>query len=121
MARVFVDTNILIDLVEKRRSGVDEQLANHQLFISPLSFHILLYVTKEKIPYKKLNDIVDNFYLVSFDKKIAYGSLQAPTADFEDNVQLHSATSSDCDIFLTSDQKLLKLKFFGKMELKPSL
>lgn len=121
MAKVFVDTNILIDLVEERKSAISGHLNGHDLFISPLSFHILLYVTKQKIPYAKLNNIVSNFLVVSFDSNIAYTSLEGPTTDFEDNVQLLSASYAECDIFLTNDEGLLKLKFFGKTEIKPSL
>lgn len=121
MAKVFIDTNILIDLVEERKSAINEHLDGHQLFISPLSFHILLYVTKQKIPYTKLNNIVADFHLIPFDNNITYRSLEGPTTDFEDNVQLLSASTAEADFFLTSDEKLLKLKFFGKMQIKFSL
>lgn len=121
MARVFVDTNILIDLVEKRKTATKEHLNEHDLFISTLSIHILLYVTKQKIPYDRLNEILVNFQLVPFDENIARLSLNGPTADFEDNVQLLSASNAQCSIFLTSDQDLLKLKFFGKTRLQSSL
>ncbi|MBI2600984.1 hypothetical protein HYW42_03445 [Candidatus Daviesbacteria bacterium] len=121
MARVFLDTNIFIDLVEQRRSAVEENLENHDLFLSPLSIHILLYVTKKKIPYDRLTNIVARFHLISFDGDTAYRALEGPTADFEDNVQLLSGSTAECDAFLTADEKLLKLKFFGKMEIKPTL
>ena len=38
--------------------------------------------------------------------------------DFEDNVQLHCAAQANCDFFLTRDEKMLKLGFFGKVRLK---
>ncbi len=117
MARVFLDTNVFIDLVEKRTQITLDQLDSHALFISPLSVHILMYVTKRKIPYRRLNNIIGSFFLVTFDKNISNQSLINPTEDFEDNVQLNSATIADCDIFLTSDEKLLKMKFFGKVQI----
>lgn len=121
MARVFLDTNIFIDLVEKRKQITIDQLNGNDLFISPLSVHILMYVTKRKIPYHRLNNIINSFIQVPFDENITNPSLVNPTTDFEDNIQLHSAAEADCDIFLTSDEKLLKMKFFGKMKLKNSL
>lgn len=41
--------------------------------------------------------------------------------NLEDNIQLHSAAEAECDFFLTSDDKLLKIKFFGKTEIKSGL
>lgn len=117
MAKVFLDTNIVIDLVEKRGIIDSEDLDGQQLFISPLSLHILLYVTKHKIPYSKLSLMMSNFSLVPFNEVVAKLSLEGPTKDFEDNVQLHSGAEAECDLFLTSDQSLLGLHFFGKMRI----
>ena len=37
--------------------------------------------------------------------------------DFEDNIQLHGAKTQACQIFLTSDKKLLKLKSFEQVKI----
>ncbi|MBI2039840.1 PIN domain-containing protein [Candidatus Microgenomates bacterium] len=121
MAKIFLDANIFIDLVEKRKSIDSKKLRIHDLYLSPLSVHILTYLYKYKIPDERLADIDRFFKLVSFDTELTVKALGGPTSDFEDNIQLHSATEAECDIFLTNDQKLLKLKFFGKVELKSSL
>src|SRR3989304_4512900 len=113
MARVFLDANIFIDLVENRRPILTDELDKNTLCISSLSAHILMYITKHKVPYGKLSNTIDSFSIVPFDLTICSQALEGPTSDFEDNVQLHSAASAECDIFLTSDKKLLKLKFFG--------
>lgn len=117
MAKVFLDTNIFIDLVEKRGKIIPEDLNGNDLLISPLSIHILMYVIKHKVPYQKLDEIIDSFLLVPFDETIAHYAKVGPTTDFEDNVQLHSAAETECDLFLTSDEKLLDLTFFGKMRI----
>lgn len=121
MAKIFIDANVFIDLVEKRSQLNIDDLDNHDLFISALSVHILIYITKKKVPYPFLSEIIKRFLIVDFNSDIVNKALQNPTADLEDNIQLHSATEADCDIFLTSDAKLLKLKFFGKTEIKSSL
>lgn len=121
MARVFVDANIFIDLVEKRSQLNIDDLNNHDLFISALSVHILIYITKKKVPYPFLSEIIKRFLIVDFTSDIVNKALQNPTDDLEDNIQLHSAAEADCDVFLTSDSKLLKLKFFGKTEIKSAL
>lgn len=35
--------------------------------------------------------------------------------------QLHSAAEAECDYFLTSDKKLLAMKFFGKTRIVSTL
>lgn len=116
MAKVFLDTNAFIDLVERNKKTLDD-LQGHQLCISSLSVHILLYVTKQKIPNKIMSELFKFFTIITFNKNIVYKSLEGPTNDFEDNVQLHSAAEADCNIFLTNDKKIKDLKFFGKVKI----
>ena len=108
MAKIFLDTNIFINLVEKKGSH-HQNLKNHKLFISTLSFHILMYVTKQKVPYQRMIDAINQFQLVPFDQSITYRALYNPTEDFEDNVQLQSAAEANCNLFLTEDRKLLNI------------
>lgn len=113
MAKVFLDTNKLIDIVESREEVSVDVFDKHNLFISSLSVHILLYITKHKVPYERLEGIIQEISIVDFGQSICYKSLEGPTEDFEDNVQLHSAANADCDVFLTNDKRILGLKFFG--------
>ncbi|MBI2018895.1 type II toxin-antitoxin system VapC family toxin [Candidatus Daviesbacteria bacterium] len=122
MAKIFLDTNVFVDLAEKRKQITLADFLEHELYISPLSIHILIYLYKYQIPSKKLTNLLKKFInLVPFDKGITESSSQGPTEDFEDNVQLHSAAEAECDLFLTSDTKLLSLKFFGKARLVSTL
>lgn len=117
MAKIFVDVNCLIDISENRHNPAIDSLDTHNAFISTLGVHILCYLTKRKIPDQALNQLLSSFLIVIFDESILNKSLTGPTKDFEDNVQLHSAVEADCDLFLTSDQKLIKMKFFGKVRI----
>ena len=117
MAKVFLDTNVFIDIIEKRKDYTESFSSSEKLFISPLSVHILLYVEKHKVPYDTLTSIEEIFALMPFDEAICYKSLTGPTNDFEDNVQLHSAALAECEFFLTQDKKLLLMKFFGKTQI----
>ena len=121
MAKVFLDTNFFIDLVEERQPIDISQFSIHQVFISPLSVHILCYVMKRKVPYKKLLDAIEKFSLVPFNELVFQESMISPSNDFEDNVQLNSAAGVDCDFFLTRDKKLLKMKFFGRVRIVEEL
>ncbi|MDO8452727.1 MAG: hypothetical protein Q7S79_03160 [bacterium] len=120
MARIFLDTNFYIDIAKRDKPKM-ESLRKELLFISPLSTHVLFYAQKLKVPDQEINELQSYFGIVHLTKEIHDRALEGPTNDFEDNIQLHSAVEADCDYFLTSDKGLLKLKFFGKAQILPSL
>lgn len=117
MEKIFLDANVFIDLIEKRKDVDLARLDQQQLFISPLSIHILHYIAKRKVPYGRLLQIIETFSIVNIDKSICYNATLGPTDDFEDNVQLHSAAEADCNVFLTNDKRIKDLKFFGKVKI----
>ena len=117
MAKVFLDTNIYIDTVKRNKKSL-ETLRDELLFISTLSTHILFYSYKLKVPDEDVDALQNQFGIINFSEDILKKALVGPTRDLEDNIQLHSGVKADCDFFLTADEKLLKLKFFGKMEIK---
>lgn len=117
MARIFLDTNYFIDAVHRKpEKQILDRLLGHIPFISTLSLHIYCYSYKIKIPNLKVISQKEKFQMVDFSSNILEKSLIGPTEDLEDNIQLHSAVESECDIFLTEDKKLLDLKFFGKIK-----
>lgn len=122
MARVFLDANYFIDSIHRKPEfTLLPSLENHIVYISPLSVHIYCYIYKLKIPSSTVIAQRDRFQIVEFSEDILDKSLVGPTNDFEDNVQLHSAAEAECDYFLTEDKKLLKLKFFGKARIVPTI
>lgn len=118
MARVFLDTNLYIDVV-KRSKEKWEYLRNELLFISPLSTHILFYTSKLKVPNEEVDQLHDQFGIVPLNQELLAKALIGPTVDLEDNIQLHSAVEAKCNLFLTQDTRLLKMKFFGKVQILP--
>lgn len=121
MAKVYLDANCFIDLIEHRKSISLVQFQSHCLLLSPLSVHIYIYLYKQKSPNNKLTKLLEYFTLIPIDGEITRNSLTGPTADFEDNLQLHSSAASSCDFFLTNDISLLNLRFFGKTKIVRSL
>lgn len=122
MAKVFLDTNYFIDAIHRKpEKQILDVLINSILYISTLSFHIYCYTFKIKIPDQKILDQKEKFQFVDFSEKLLDKALQGPTKDLEDNIQLHSGAEADCDFFLTGDESLLDLKFFGKMQILPDL
>lgn len=118
MAKVFLDANCFIDAVHRRPElNILESLKGHVLYISTLSIEIYCYIFKINIPSKELSKQVEKFQMIDLSETIINQSLVGPTTDLEDNIQLHSAAEAECDLFLTSDQKLLNMKFFGKLQI----
>lgn len=116
MARVFLDTNLYIDVIKRARQKWEHLRAN-LLYISPLSTHILFYTSKLKVPDHDVDKLQEQFGIVPLTKHILNKALEGPTADLEDNIQLHSAAEAECDLFLTQDRGLLNLRFFGKTKI----
>jgi hypothetical protein len=120
MNRVFLDANYYIDITKREKSKV-EPLRNNLLFISPLSSHILFYTRKLKVPDKEAGKLQKLFGIVPLAQNTLEKSLEGPTKNLEDNIQLHSAAEAECDYFLTNDKSLLKMKFFGKTKIVKEL
>jgi predicted nucleic acid-binding protein len=93
-------------------------IMHYDLYISVLTIHISSYITKRKVPDENMKLLLESFEVVPVTERITYKALEGPTSDFEDNVQLHSAAEADAEVFLTEDKELLKLKFFGKTEIR---
>jgi len=119
MAKIFLDTNIFIDIFDRRKEIVND-LKGHSLYISPLSIHIFYYSYRLKIP-NNVSKKFKAFNQVTLTKDLTYKALEGPTSDLEDNIQLHSAAEADCKYFLTNDKKMLKMKFFGKCKITNKL
>lgn len=121
MARVFLDTNYFIGLANLAPNVEADVLDEHEGFISTLSCHIMFYVNKIKVPNRAMNSFIDEFNLVELDQAILTKALESPTTDLEDNIQLQSAGACHADYFLTHDQELLKMKYFGPTRIVPEV
>lgn len=120
MAKVFLDTNIFID-VAQRDPAIRESLDCLEINVSTLSIHIFCYTSKIRLPNELLEKYLDEYKITNLTKQILRKSLKGPTSDLEDNIQLHSAVEADCDYFLTNDRKLLNMSFFGKTQIIDNL
>ncbi len=113
MANIYLDTNKVLDIAFRNQATRDS-LDGQNVFISPLSIHILCYTEKRIVPDELVMALVREHLIVDLTADILEKALGGPTSDLEDNIQLHSAAEAECDYFLTSDKKLLAMKFFGK-------
>jgi len=121
MARVFLDANYFIGLVNRTPETEVDILEGHKGYVSALSCHILCYVNKVKLPDKKIQSFAEDFLIVNLTDSMVQKAFGGPTIDMEDNIQLHSAAEAECDFFLTSDKKLLAMTYFGKTKIVSTL
>lgn len=116
MEKVFLDTNIVIDLAYRDKTKRN-QLHGKMVYISPLSIHILCYIKHISLPDTYLEQFFNQFYIENLSGNLLALSLDGPTKDLEDNIQLQSALKAGCSYFFTEDKKLLKMKNFGKVKI----
>lgn len=116
MSKVFLDTNFFFDIFQRDVTKA-KQLTGQEVFSSPLSYHIFSYTNKLQMPNQALLNSLGTVGAVSLNEEVLIKSLQGPTSDLEDNIQLNSAAQEACDYFLTKDKRLLKMKYYGKTEI----
>lgn len=117
MAKIFLDANVFIDLMKRDKSLRQEIFQAGPLYLSPISIIFYCYSYHLVMPDPTIAKIPDFFQIVPFDSDIIARAASEKHLDFEDNVQLHSAAITDCDYFLTQDQQILNLKYFGKVQI----
>lgn len=114
MKKVYLDTNILIDILLDRDlehisiNKITPFLKQSQVYMSTLSVHITYYILKIKpntSMHKKSMALINRINLVPLSKEIINLSLNNFSIDFEDTLQYYSALDQNCDYILTRDKK----------------
>jgi len=118
--KVFLDTNVVLDLLGERKPYYDAiakiatlgEKRKLQLVVSPISFATINYfLTKfenSKIAIEKLRKFKVICDICSLDEAIIEKGLNSSFKDFEDALQYFSATAADCDVILTRNGKDFK-------------
>ena len=122
MAKVFLDTNVLLDLLLEERPGnkvaktilTAAKAGCFDCFITTQSIIDAHYSARKcGISFNKFIQAIQT--LRSFIKILAINELDLmwaignPTGDFEDDAQYGSAYNGVCDFFITRDKALYKL------------
>lgn len=120
MIRLFLDTNVILDLLGERIPFYDSiakvaTLADQKkitLVVSPLSFTTIDYVLNKfessesvLIKLRKFKIICD---VCEVDEKTIEKGLNSGFKDFEDAVQYFTALQSNCSIIITRNAKGFK-------------
>lgn len=119
--RLFLDTNIMLDLLGNRIPFYDSiakiaTLADRgqiTLVVSALSYATVSYLLSKYENAEKAKDKLRKFKIISEicnqDELIIEKGLNSKFNDFEDSLQYFSALKSDCNILLTRNGKDFKL------------
>jgi predicted nucleic acid-binding protein len=115
--RVFVDTNVLLDVLGKRLPFYDDAAAIWTLaerqqidaIISAISFTNIFYIVRKlesgKAAMKALRQLRQVFSIAACDETVIDEALQSELADFEDAVQLITALHSQATCLVTRNPK----------------
>jgi len=121
MERVFVDTDVVLDLLGERQpfykgsaqlfSKADKREV--KLYVSSLSFANTHYVLRKKFPDREARKILSGLkVLVSVlpvNDKIIDLALASNFSDFEDAIQYHVATENNMTTLITRNLKDYRL------------
>lgn len=120
MDKLFVDTNIIMDLLQKRENFFQEAQALFtladkkivKLFISSLSIANTHFLLSKHYNSNDARKILTKFKVLvevlPLDNKIIDLALAADLKDFEDAIQLFTAIEHNTDIIITRNKKDFK-------------
>jgi len=139
MKRLFLDTNVLVAVLNKEYplftyAAKVLSLSDHgfELFTSPTCIAIAFYFSTKKCgevqSKKKIGTLLNHIHLTTVDESCTKKSVENPQIlDIEDGIQYYSAASSNCDFIITdnledfhfSEIPIRSCETFLKHELQP--
>lgn len=119
MTRLFLDTNIVIDLLERREPFCHDAVRiftmaynkQVQLFVSPMTYSTASFLLRKHGP-ESVRNLLSNFRQLSHvgttNERIVDDSLASQFKDFEDALQYYTALKAKADIIITRNDKDFK-------------
>ena len=115
MKRVFLDTNIIVDLLMQREGVVasakvlTKAKKEGALLVSVLTIANIAYILRKaltgKALYAEMAKLVNFLDVVDLKKEHLFSTLELEAKDFEDALQYYCACDNDCDIIVTRNKK----------------
>lgn len=118
--RIFIDTNVMLDLLGERKPFYDSiakiatlaEKSKLTMVVSPISFATVNYFISKfesaKIAREKLRKFKIISEICSFNELTIEKGLNSSIKDFEDALQYFSAAESSCEIIITRNAKDFK-------------
>ena len=120
MFRIFLDTNVALDLIANREPFVHESLpllelvkkGEARLFISEVSIGTIVYMAFDRLklvnPQERLIQFFEFCHVISGGKEALLNSLTSDFKDKEDGIQYFAAIENQMDFFITRDKNGFK-------------
>lgn len=114
MKKIFLDANIIIDIIEGRQleeSGADKlirRFPNAKIFVSALSVHItfhILHIKAGSKTHKKILEFLTFVEITPLTDSIISLAYKSKYSDYENTLQYLMALHANCDYILTRDRK----------------
>ena len=114
--KVFLDTNIVIDLLDKREPFYIDAIKlftlayqkEITLFVSPMTYATASYLLR-KHGKEGMKRLLSNFrqlsQITTADEKVIDAALESSFNDYEDALQYYSALTRNVDVILTRNKK----------------
>lgn len=116
MKRLFLDTNIVIDVLEAREPYCDDAVQlftmaynkKVKLIVSPITYSTAAYLLR-KHGLGEVRRLLTNFrqlsHVATTNEKVVDNSLASKFEDIEDAIQYYTAVNSKADIIITRNGK----------------
>ena len=116
MMKVFLDTNIVIDLLDKREPFYIDAVElftlaykkEITLFVSPMTYATASYLLR-KHGKDGMRKLLGNFrqlsQITTADEKVVDAALASSFEDYEDALQYYSALTRNVDVIVTRNKK----------------
>jgi predicted nucleic acid-binding protein len=114
--KILIDTNIFLDVILKRQphykysSQVWSLISDKKIngYISAISINNLYYISRKIIEIELVEELVDQildeFEVVSLTKEILRQARTIKNKDYEDSIQYFSAINCYCDFIITRNK-----------------
>lgn len=116
MTRLFLDTNIVIDLLDKREPYYKDAVRlfsmayykQVELVVAPITYTTASYLLRQHGP-ELVRNLLANFrqlsHVATTDERVIDDSIASSFTDFEDAVQYYTALKAKADIIVTRNGK----------------
>ncbi|MGX8713922.1 MAG: type II toxin-antitoxin system VapC family toxin [bacterium] len=116
MTRLFLDTNIVVDLLDRREPFCQDAVRlfsmaynkQVQLVVSPITFSTASFLLRKHGP-EEVRKLLSNFRqlarVATTDERTVDDSLASQFQDFEDAMQYYTALRADAEVIITRNGK----------------
>lgn len=133
MKRLFLDTNIVIDLLDKRAPFYEDAVRlfsmayKHELhlIVAPITYSTASYILQKNRKPEEVRILLANFrqlsHVATVDERVIDDAIASSFRDFEDAVQYYAALKAKADVIITRNGKDFELSKIPVMTTKEYL